>query len=215
MASPKGAKQFPTSNFQLLTSHMEPLELLLVRHGESQFNLDGSGGFDSALTELGSLQARKLARWLAGNFQPAAFYSSSMLRARQTAEIIQPTLDLPIQFRDDLREADFDIGTAMPVFMHPVNAIGGQTIELDATDPRYRTFQSQIIAAFHDILRQHDKGTMLIVTHGGVIATMLRTIFGAHQVSVHADNTSATLLRWNNSRWYLVYSNRIDHLNGK
>jgi broad specificity phosphatase PhoE len=51
-----------------------------------------------------------------------------------------------------------------------------------------------------------------VVTHGGVIATLLRTIFGAHQVSVYADNTSVLLLRWMNQRWYLVYSNCIEHL---
>ncbi len=193
----------------------KPFELLLIRHGESQFNLDGSGGFDSVLTDLGREQARRLAPWLAANFEIAAFYSSSMHRARETAEIMQPALQLPIQFRDDLREADFEIATAMPQFLHPVNGIGGQTIELDDSHPSYVAFQSQVAAAFQNIVREHSAGTILIVTHGGVVATLLRTIFGAHQVSVHADNTSATLLRWNNSRWYLVYSNRVDHLNGK
>lgn len=192
----------------------QPLELLLIRHGESQFNLDGSGGFDSALTGLGRDQARRLASWLVANISPAVFYSSTMVRARETAEIIQSVINLPIQFRDDLREADFEIGAAMPQFLHPVNAIGGQTIELDDSHPSYVAFQSRVVAALHDILRSHTTGTALIVTHGGLIATLIRTIFGGHQVSVHADNTSATLLRWNNSRWYLVYLNRVDHLNG-
>ncbi len=193
----------------------QPLELLLIRHGESTFNLDGSGGFDSALTDLGRDQARKLAPWLAANFNIAAFYASSMVRARETAEIVQPAIKLPIQFRDNLREADFEIGDTMPQFLHPVNAIGGMTVELDDTHPSYAAFQAKVSQAYQEIARSHDSGTILVVTHGGLIATLLRTVFGAHQVSVHADNTSATLLRWNNSRWYLVYSNRVDHLNGK
>jgi len=191
-----------------------PLELLLIRHGQSQFNVDSTGGFDSALTDLGCEQARRLAPWVALNFQPAAFYASPMQRARQTAELIQPALALPIQFRDDLCEVDFEIGPVMPQFATPSIAIGGDTFSVSDLDERYAAFQTRVLAAFHDILRQHDAGTILIVTHGGVIATMLRTIFGGHHVSVHADNTSATLLRWENSRWYLVYSNRVEHLLG-
>lgn len=193
----------------------QPLELLFIRHGESKFNLDGSGGSDSALTELGREQASKLARWLAANFNVTAFYASTMVRARETAEIIQPAIKLPIQFLDNLREADFEIAEKMPKFLHPIHAIGGFTIELDEADPTYAAFQARVSQAYHDIVRAHSSGTILIVTHGGLIATMLRTVFGAHQVSIHADNTSATLLRWSNSRWYLVYSNRVDHLNGK
>jgi broad specificity phosphatase PhoE len=193
----------------------QPLELLLIRHGESQFNLDGSGGFDSALTELGRAQALKLAPWLATNFNITLFYASTMVRARETAEIVQSAIKLPIQFRENLREADFEIGETMPRFLHPVNAIGGLAVELDDTDPTYAAFQARVSQAYHDIVNARAAGTVLIVTHGGVIATLVRTIFGAHRVSVHADNTSATLLRWSNARWYLVYSNRVDHLNGK
>lgn len=193
----------------------EPLELLLIRHGESQFNLDGSGGFDSSLADLGREQARKLAPWIAANFKIVAFYASSMVRARETAEIIQPAINLPIEFLDNLREADFEITEKMPKFLHPVHAIGGFSIDLNESDPTYAAFQARVSQAYRDIVNAHNSGTILVVTHGGLIATLLRTVFGAHQVSIHADNTSATLLRWSNSRWYLVYSNRVDHLNGK
>ncbi len=190
----------------------EPLELLAVRHAESQFNLDGSGGFDSALTDPGREQAHRLALWLAANFKFAAFYSSTMERARQTSEIIAPALHLPVQFRDDLCEADFDIGAAMPQFADPMSAMDGHAVRVEDFPPTYVAFQSRVARAFQEIARAHDSGTILVITHGGVIATLLRTIFGAHQVSVHTDNTAATLLRWNNSRWHLVYSNRTDHL---
>lgn len=191
---------------------MDPLELLLIRHGQSQFNLNSSGGLNSPLTDLGREQARKLAPWVAQNFRPSVFYASPMQRARETAEIIQPALGMPIQFREDLCEVDFEIGPVMPQFAHPTDAIGGDIFSVSDLDERYAAFQARVVAAFHDILRKHDSGTILVVSHGGIIATMLRTIFGAHQTSVHEDNTSATLLRWENSRWYLVYSNRTDHL---
>lgn len=190
----------------------QPLELLVVRHAESQFNFDGSGGVDSSLTEPGRQQAHRLALWLAANFKFAAFYSSTMLRARQTSEIIAFALHLPIHFRDDLGEADFDIGAVMPQFADPMSAMDGHIVRIEDFPPTYVAFQSRVASAFQEIVRVHDSSTILVITHGGVIATLLRTIFGAHQVSVHVDNTAATLLRWSNSRWHLVYSNRTDHL---
>ena len=76
----------------------------------------------------------------------------------------------------------------------------------------YPVFQARVTKALCEIVTENNHGTILVFTHGGVIATFLRTVFGAHQVSVYADNTSALLLRWRNARWYLVYSNRVEHL---
>lgn len=64
------------------------LEILLIRYGESQFNRTGIGVVDSPLTELGIAQARRLGPWLATHFKTVALYSSTMMRARQTAELI-------------------------------------------------------------------------------------------------------------------------------
>ncbi len=189
-----------------------PLQLALIRHGESHFNRDGTGGSDSPLTDLGIEQARRLGPWLATNLSIVALYSSTMVRAVQTAEQIAPHLHLPIQFDPDLIEADFDIGLSLRQFPEPIDAIGGQAFTLEHMTPAYVEFQVRVVSAFQKIIRAHDHGTLAVVTHGGVIATLVRTIFGAHQVSVYAENTSVLLLRWMNQRWYLVYSNCIEHL---
>lgn len=192
------------------------LQLALIRHGESQYNRDGAGGFDSPLTDLGIEQARRLGPWLAANLSIVALYSSTMIRARQTAELIAPHIKLPIQFDPDLIEADFDIGESLHQFSDPTSAFSRPAYTLEQMTPAYIDFQSRRVNTFRKIVSAHPQGTMAVVTHGGVIATFLRTIFGAHQVAVYADNTSVLLLRWMNQRWYLVYSNCVEHLrNGK
>ena len=188
------------------------LELLLIRHGESQFNRDSTGGFDSPLTDLGIEQAQRLGAWLVDHSSICALYSSTMIRARQTAESIAAPLNLPIQFDPDLIEADFDIAQTLNKFPNPASAIGGDVFLLGQMTPAYIEFEARVVAAFRRIVCAHASGTVAIVTHGGVIATLLRTIFGAHQVSIYADNTGMLLLRWLNNRWYLVFSNRIEHL---
>ena len=61
--------------------------LLLVRHGETDWNRDGrwQGGSDTSLNDLGREQARSLAAELDGDID--AVYSSDLARARETAEI--------------------------------------------------------------------------------------------------------------------------------
>jgi broad specificity phosphatase PhoE len=192
--------------------HDTPLELLLIRHGESSYNRDGSGGFDSDLTDVGIEQSRRLAPWLVANFKFVAIYSSPMVRSRRTAEIAAAGLSLPVQFREDLREVDFELGPLLPFFANPVDAL---TCEPHLHPPKpaaYADFEDRVTKAFCEIIKENNNGTILVFTHGGVIATFLRTVFGAHQVSIYADNTSAVLLRWRNARWYLVYSNRVEHL---
>ncbi len=197
-----------------MTDEKQYLRILLLRHGESQHNLDGSGGLDSPLTERGIEQARRVAPHLARHFQIAALYSSTMLRARQTAEIIAPALNLPIQFRDDLVEATFEVTTAMPSFASAADAIGAANIAAESRGDGYRAFQARVVSAFRDIVGAHARGVLLVVTHGGVMATLLRSIFAGHQVSVYADNTALMMLQWHNQRWYLEFSNRREHLGG-
>ena len=81
--------------------------LLLVRHGETDWNADGrlQGQTDRPLSDFGRKQARGLADELAAEgFE--AIYSSDLARARETAEIIGARLGLPVELDSDLREKD-------------------------------------------------------------------------------------------------------------
>ncbi len=63
--------------------------LLLVRHGETDWNADGrlQGQTDRPLSDFGRRQAQQLADELAGE-ELEAIYSSDLSRARETAEIV-------------------------------------------------------------------------------------------------------------------------------
>jgi broad specificity phosphatase PhoE len=67
--------------------------LLLVRHGETDWNRDGrwQGGSDTELNDLGREQARALAGELNGGID--VVYSSDLARARETAEIVCASAD--------------------------------------------------------------------------------------------------------------------------
>src|ERR1700675_244272 len=82
-----------------------PVRLLLVRHGETVFNVTGrwQGQGDSPLTERGLAQARELGRALAHE-SIAAVYSSDLGRAMQTAREVAAPHGLDVQSELRLRE---------------------------------------------------------------------------------------------------------------
>ena len=80
-------------------------ELILVRHGETLHNVQGiaQGWNDSGFSEAGSSQVRALAHRLRA-FAPTALYTSTLQRARATADAIGAETGLSPIGLDDLRE---------------------------------------------------------------------------------------------------------------
>jgi probable phosphoglycerate mutase len=82
------------------------MRLYFVRHGESVANVErvfSNSGFKHPLTEKGIEQARLLAHNLAGQ-GISRIYSSPVMRAVQTAEILSQTLNAEIEITEALRE---------------------------------------------------------------------------------------------------------------
>ena len=87
------------------------MRLYFVRHGESEANIQhviSNRESPFELTELGRKQANTLAQNLK-NIPITAIYSSPVLRARETAEILSRSLHLPYQVTKALREYDCGI----------------------------------------------------------------------------------------------------------
>ncbi len=87
---------------------MSDVTLYLLRHGESTANVDNvfaSHRIDAPLSADGVRQAQSLAGWLK-RFPISAAYASSLLRARQTAEIVCEPLNLKPVLTGALAEID-------------------------------------------------------------------------------------------------------------
>jgi probable phosphoglycerate mutase len=85
------------------------LTLLLVRHGQSEWNAAGLMQGQTAhvpLTPLGHAQAAAAAEELA-RLSPGALFSSDLVRAVQTAEHCARTTGLPITMTPALREQGY------------------------------------------------------------------------------------------------------------
>jgi len=87
------------------------MKIYFTRHGESEANLlreHSNRGFKHPLTEKGRVQATALAQKLA-DIPVARLFTSPIMRAVQTAEILSDALGMPYEITDALREYDCGI----------------------------------------------------------------------------------------------------------
>ena len=105
-----------------------PLQLYLVRHGETAWSLSGqhTGGTDIALTAHGEDQARRLAPWL-GHIRFESVLTSPLLRARRTCELA----GLESMSKTDGDLAEWDYG----------DYEGQSTVEIRKGRPHWNVFR--------------------------------------------------------------------------
>ena len=150
-------------------------ELLLVRHGETDWNRDRrfQGHADPPLNDAGREQARALADELAGE-RIDFVYTSDLVRARETAEIVAARLGAEVVVRSELREIDVGEweGLTWPEIeeRHPEGARSwhehGQGWTSGET---YDQLAERIIAALRQIAEDHPTQSVLVVGHGGTV----------------------------------------------
>ena len=82
------------------------MDLLVIRHGQSEADILNviEGRADFSLTELGNRQAKHMADWVANYMVIDKIISSSLKRAKQTAEILAAATNAPLEFDDYLME---------------------------------------------------------------------------------------------------------------
>jgi probable phosphoglycerate mutase len=147
--------------------------LLLVRHGETDWNADGrlQGHTDRPLNDYGRSQARRLADELAGE-RLDGLYSSDLARARETAEIVGARLHLPVVLDPDLREKDWGSWEGLtPLEREAVAYVGESTA----------AHRERILASLRRIAAQNAGGRILVVTHGGSVRRVQAAATGIAQ----------------------------------
>lgn len=149
--------------------------LLLARHGETDWNRNGiwQGHADPPLNERGRRQAVALAERLR-DVSLDAIYASDLLRALQTAEIVAAAKGLPVVADPGLREMDVGSWTGLTR-----EEIAQRFPDWDYHDGETReAFQARAVAAAVRIAAAHHGGTVLVVSHGGVVRALQRHALG-------------------------------------
>jgi len=161
-------------------------ELYLVRHGRTDWNALGllQGKIERELDEEGRRQAQKVAEEFA-DIPFSTIYSSTMVRARQTAEIIALTRGCVVTPIEGLHERSYGTCEGMDhtvyeqKFMKEIAK--GKSLPLEEylrhqIAEGYETAQEVIDRALprlKEIEQKHRGEKVLIVCHGGIIRTLV------------------------------------------
>ena len=178
------------------------LNLLLARHGQSEWNAVGrwQGQADPPLSELGRAQARGAANQ-AGAFD--AIFASDLERALHTATIISTTLGVgPVIVDPRLKERD--AGEFSGLTRADIDAQFPGMLDRGEWPPGWEDDEAvlvRVLAALDDILTTTGgHGDVLAVTHGGIIYTLEGHFGLAHE---RIANLGARWLHHDGSAWRL------------
>ncbi|WP_375407104.1 histidine phosphatase family protein [uncultured Amnibacterium sp.] len=150
-------------------------DLVLVRHGETEWNRlkRVQGRTDIPLNDTGRRQARATAERLTGEHFDAVV-ASPLSRAAETAQIIADGLGIgPIELVDDLVERDY--GEAEGMTGKDIDARWGGSLE--ARESRVEVID-RVKPALLAIAARHPGQRVLVVSHGGVIGSLVRDATG-------------------------------------
>ena len=206
---------------------MGEARLILVRHGETEWNREGRiQGYraDSPLTANGQTQARLLAERMA-NERVRTLHSSDSGRARQTAKPIAAAVELEVLYDDALRERNYGIFEGRTYGEierdYPEDFRKFRSRDTRYCPPEGETvlqFRDRIVAALERVASRAGGGCAAVVTHGGVLGILYRHATGMPLDSRRTytlHNASVNRFAYDGTRWSLEVWGDVSHLHAE
>lgn len=163
--------------------------LYIVRHAQTEWKMLNiiQGQLDSPLTDFGIKQTKKLAQALK-QIDFTAIFSSDLLRAKKTAEILKLGRKLHIQTRQALRERTFGEHDEQMSKIYTKKTKKSLTKYMSLSEEEKWKFKfckgyesnEDLIQRFMKIIRKiavcYQGKNVLVITHGGNLRTFLGRI---------------------------------------
>ena len=144
------------------------MELIIVRHGRPERQVDAEGGADPSLTAVGHEQAEMVGSWLAEE-RIDAIYVSPMARARQTSAPLERLLGMVATVVDGVKEFDAEHTSYIPMDEMKKDKEAWQKWLREEADQGREEFTSTVQTSVEDIIAKHRGHRVAIICHGGVI----------------------------------------------
>ena len=190
---------------------MNITSICLVRHGQTDWNVLGKlqGTTDIPLNNRGKKQADQCGSFLRES-QWDAIITSPLKRAKQTAEIIQQKINVPIIEMEEFMERNFG------------DAEGMTLKERRESFPDKKYPNQEEVISFHHRLKEgiqkinqkYPEGRIVLVAHGAVINAILSGIsegkIGSGKTVL--KNACLSNIYFRENKWWVQDYNLIDHL---
>ena len=189
---------------------MKETEIILIRHGETEWNSQKrmQGHSNSDLSSVGQAQIQALGQWMK-NVPFDLIYSSDSLRAKQTAEAITQFSGHELQFDQRLREKNLGVFEGLTSEeareRHPevfrLFKTAGSKYVIDEGESTQQ-LQDRALEIVNEIRIKHPEERVLLVTHGGFIRVVMK-----HSLGLSLETPTRFLIR-NNGVFRLVWEDK-------
>ena len=202
---------------------------IIVRHAESNWNKKGifQGQKNPNLSANGLIQASKIHIGLKG-IPIDYIYSSDLNRAKNTAEILNTKLNLPLERTKNIREIGFgkweglkrnEFETKYPAeYSHWIRK--GLILEKIPGAENMDSLIQRLTQFISDVrLRHNDDKSIVVVSHGGTIRILAKMLLGIsveEPISMSTNNAGISIIESQltlyNNRPTIHHWNQIHHL---
>lgn len=198
-------------------------KLILVRHGETETNVQGKIHKYSDAEELtpnGIKQIEKTSGALK-NLKPSAVYCSKEKRAIQSAKIISDKLNIPLFETGGLEERNWGDYAGLS-FQEIKEKAGMDKMTFDErftfhppNGESWKETEERLLKALNKILKENDGKNVILVTHGGSIRIYMPTLLGVSKEESYKydpDNASISVFDYEDNKFTKEKYNDISHL---
>jgi probable phosphoglycerate mutase len=201
---------------------MKETEIILIRHGETEWNSQQrmQGHSNSDLSSLGQAQIQALGQWMK-NVPFDHIYSSDSLRAKQTAEAITQFSGHELKIDLRLREKNLGVFEGLTSEeareRHPevfrLFKTAGSKYVIDEGESTQQ-LQDRALEIVDEIRIKHPEEHVLLVTHGGFIRVVMKHSLGLSletPTRFLIRNTGVFRLVWED-KWIVSQMGGVSHL---
>ncbi|MDR6121102.1 2,3-bisphosphoglycerate-dependent phosphoglycerate mutase [Bacillus sp. SLBN-46] len=169
------------------------MQILLIRHGESEDDFleeNYNGTTDLPLTPNGRIQVEKMAQRVLNEFPPDFIWSSTLKRARETAEKLTNMIGCPVEYIDQLREQ-----------------------QESESNLEFRLRGERVLSIIKENSSEYTR--VAVVTHGGMITKMIESFLELPKENnkwFHTNNTGIHFLDYYKGLQIIRFANSTSHL---
>lgn len=190
---------------------MERTEICFVRHGQTDWNLQGyiQGRENNPLNEIGIQQARETAKFLKEQ-KWDIIISSPLIRAYETAkEIAKETSISSVILDNHFLERNFGEVSGKPVHVY-LESSQNQIWPGFETD---KEIMARVWSGMEAVLREYAGKRIIIVAHAHAIKAFLTQI-APEQIQIRSKfyNACSSFATYENGKWILERFNVAEHI---
>ena len=191
--------------------------LYLIRHGQALSSVENTFK-DTGLSPRGVVQVERLRDRLiaTGEITADVLIVSTMLRARQTAEILSPAFNLSMIFDDNIQEWRRGEAEALETVSAEEYLAQFETVALDQKPffqamPGAETWSQFLLrgaTALNHIIHEYAGKTIVLICHGGIVECSLISFLGLssfHYPKVYFNTHYASITHW----WHTQHSKDV------